>query len=187
MSPAERTEGAGRILAAGLALGARAGVGALSLQAIAAEAGVSKALVLYHFEGKTALMDAILAAACRSSAGRLRSAAEAAHPMDAWRALLREESHHRESALIGALALEAEVGPARASGNRVAREEAATLLAIAVLAELALTPRVPAPALGLLLLRQMDGLAVAHATAASRTAVDAEIDTFALALLGLAR
>jgi len=193
VSRAERREGAERILAAGLALGARAGVGALSLQAIAAEAGVSKALLLYHFAGKAALLDAILETAGRSNAARLRATARAAGPMEAWRALLRDGAQQREAALVGALALEDEVDHARARAGQVAREDAATHLATAVLAELGLTPRVPAPALGLLLLRQMDGLAAAyapgapHASDAARTALDAEIDTFALALLGLAR
>lgn len=192
MSPAERRTGAERILAAGLALGARAGVGALSLQAIAAEAGVSKALVLYHFTGKAALLDALLAAASRANAARLHAAARgsphALGAMEAWRALLRDPAHQQESALVGALALEADVDPEGAREGRVMREDAATALATAILAEMALAPRIPAAAIGRLVLRQMDGLAAASCGGRmSSGALDAEIDTFALALMGLGR
>ena len=48
--------------------------------------------------------------------------------------------------------------------------------------------RVPAPAIGRLLLRQLDGLASAGARGAlGADALEAEIDTFALSLIGLAR
>ena len=51
-----------------------------------------------------------------------------------------------------------------------------------------LESRVPAPLLGRLLVRHLDGLAVAAAHGRlSDAELDAELDTFALALLGLGR
>jgi AcrR family transcriptional regulator len=67
-------------------------VGALTLQGIAAAAGVSKALLLYHFAGKTALLDAIVHALGTASAGRLRTAANAPDAIAAWRMIVADES-----------------------------------------------------------------------------------------------
>lgn len=188
MSHAEEPSRPERLLAAALALGTRSGVGALSLGAIAAEAGVSKALLLYHFAGKAALLGALVSATGQGNAARLAAAARTLHAMAAWRALLRDPAQHREAAFLAALLLEADVDVTRAAAVRAAREGAASALAVAVLADVGLAPRVPAPALGRLLLRQLDGLAVAAARGAlADAALDAEIDTCALALLGLAR
>lgn len=177
---------ASRILAAAQSLGVRAGVGALSLQAIAEEAGVSKALLLYHFTDKSALLVALAGGLARESAGRLAAAARSSRAMDAWRALLLDPAVRGEAALLNALALEGEVPLAPA--GQAARETAATTLAVAVLADVGLAPRVPAPAIGRALLRQLDGLAAAtpHGEM-DADALEAELDTFALSLLGLAR
>lgn len=188
MSPAEGSARAAQVLAAALTLGMRSGVGALSLRAIAAEAQVSKALLLYHFGGKTALLEALVATAGHANAARLAAAARTPHAMSAWRLLLRDEALHREAALFGALLLESDVDATRTMTVREAREDAASALAVAVLADVGLAPRVPAPALGRLLLRQLDGLASAGARGAlGADALEAEIDTFALSLIGLAR
>ena len=56
MSRADTSE---RIIAAATALGVQRGVGGLSLQAMASAAGVSKALVLYHFGGKAGVLAAL--------------------------------------------------------------------------------------------------------------------------------
>lgn len=55
-SPARAIEARERLLAATLRCALRDGGGALSLQSIAAEANVSKALVLYHYRDKEALL-----------------------------------------------------------------------------------------------------------------------------------
>jgi AcrR family transcriptional regulator len=54
--PSRRTE----LLDAAVAVVRRAGAGALTLDAVAAEAGVSKGGVLYHFASKRALIDGLL-------------------------------------------------------------------------------------------------------------------------------
>ena len=188
MSPADEPGRPEQLLAAARALGTRSGVGALSLRAIAAEAGVSKALVLYHFAGKAALLEALVDATGHGSAARLAAAARTPRAMAAWRALLRDPVQRREAAFLATLLLEADVEVTRTAAVRVAREGAASALAVAVLADVGLAPRVPAPAIGRLLLRQLDGLAIASARGAmDDEALEAEIDTCALALLGLAR
>jgi AcrR family transcriptional regulator len=55
-SPARAIEARERLLAATLRCAQRDGGSAVSLQSIAAEAGVSKALVLYHYRDKEALL-----------------------------------------------------------------------------------------------------------------------------------
>lgn len=183
MSRADASE---RITRAAIALGAAEGVGALSLQAISRGAGVSKALLLYHFAGKAALLATVTSALGAGSETRLRRAAAAADAMDAWRTLVREEASRGELALLSALALEAELDADPLQGIRAAREAAAAALATAVLAGVQLAPRVPTALLGCLLLRQLDGVA-ASATREGMTAaaLDSELDAFALALLAL--
>lgn len=183
-----RADAAQRITRAAITLGAGRGVGALSLQRIAEAAGVSKALLLYHFKGKAALLDAVVVALGQASTVRLRTAAAAADAMRAWRALARDEAIHGELALFSALALEAEVDAEPLRRTRAEREVAAVGLATAMLSGLQLTPRVPAVFLGRLLLRQLDGLA-AEATrdGVSAAALEAELDAFALALIALGR
>ena len=186
MSRADAAGARARILAGARTLGAREGVGALSLKAIAAEARVSKALVLYHFAGKSALLDAIVAAVGEASAARLTAATHTPHAMPAWRALLGSATARGEAALLSALVLEAETTTA-ARTAQATREDAATALALAVLRDIGLAPRVPAVAIGRLLLRQLDGLAAASPRdEMERSALEAELDTFALALIGLA-
>ena len=183
-----RADAASRIVRAAITLGAANGVGAMSLQRIAAAAGVSKALLLYHFKAKTALLDAVVGALAQASKSRLRTAATTADAMRGWRALVRDETVHGELALLSALALEAEVDADALRRVRLEREEAAAALATAMLTELQLTPRVPAVFLGRLLLRQLDGLAAAATRDGVTTAaLEAELDVLALALLALGR
>ncbi len=183
-----RAEAATRLTRAAIALGARDGAGALSLQAIARSAGVSKALLLYHFEQKAALLDAVVTTLARGSAERLAAAAVSRDPMDAWRVLAREEAMRGELALLSALGLETDVTARVVLDGRQGRESTATQLAVAVLSGVALLPRVPPAFLGRLLLRQLDGLCVAASRAGlPPEAVDAELDAFALALLALGR
>lgn len=187
-APLSRADATARITRAAIALGAAEGVGAMSLQAIARTAGVSKALLLYHFAGKAALLAAIATALGEASTARLREATTREDVLDAWRALVRDEAARGELALLGALSLELELEAEPLRALRDAREAAAASLATALLAGMRLTPRVPAPLLGRVLLRQLDGVA-AGATRAGivGAALEAELDAFALALLALGR
>ena len=183
-----RADAAERITVAAVSLGVERGVGALSLQAIASSAGVSKALLLYHFDGKAALLDAVAASLGRTSASRLERARHGADAMHAWRALARDETARGELALLAALALDAEVDAVPLLAVRAAREESAAAMATALLEGVGLTPRVPAIFLGRLLLRQLDGLVIASTRGGlPAEALDAELDAFALALLALGR
>ncbi len=160
----------------------------MSLQAIARTAGVSKALLLYHYDGKAALLTAVVRTLGAASEVRLKRAATAADAMEAWRALARDETVRGEVALLAALSGESEPDVATVREVRAAREAAAALLATAILGAVQLAPRVPAPLLGRLLLRQIDGAAVAGARDGTGAAgLDAELDAFALALLALGR
>lgn len=183
---------AGRLLDAAIALGVREGAGALSLQAIATAAGTSKALLLYHFQEKAALLRLVRTRLDDHAAKRLLVASTAPDAMAAWRDLAREELGRGELALLAALALEpaddAERGPGDASPVRSARDEPATRLAVALLHSVGLAPRVPTRFVGRVLLRHLDGLAVASARRAfGAVELDAELDAFAIALLGLGR
>ena len=192
-----RADGAARVLAAAAALGASRGAGALSVQAIADAAGVSKALVLYHHVDKPQLMRALHAHVGAASAHRIAAAAadvDPADPLESWRVLVRDECRGGELALLVALshdeALQGLVAPGKAGVATVARarEEAATTLGEAMFAALDLTPRVDPTLIGRTMLRHLDGLAIAQATPRgpfAEATLDAELDTFALALLGL--
>jgi AcrR family transcriptional regulator len=186
-------EGAQRLVTAAVTLGAARGVGALSIQAIAQEAGVSKALVLYHFTDKASLLVALFRQLAADSTERMRVAAADTEPLEAWRRLLHAEVASGDLALLAALSREAEVRDASLTAVHRAREGGATMLATAVVKQLELRPRVTPALLGCALLRHLDGMVLRAGSSESldasereRAAVDAEFDSFALALLALA-
>jgi AcrR family transcriptional regulator len=183
-----RADARARITRAAITLGVTEGVGAMSLRAIARTAGVSKALLLYHFAGKSTLLAAVAVTLGQASAVRLRAAAASDDALEAWRALVRDEAARGELALLAALSLELELGAEPLRALRDARTAAAAALASALLAGMQLTPRVPTLLLGRVLLRQLDGVAVGATRAGiTSAALDAELDAFALALLALGR
>lgn len=72
------------LLKAGRALFAREGFDAVSADAIAAEAGVTRGALHHHFEGKPGLFRAVLEETMAEVASRLVAATEGAHdPLDA--------------------------------------------------------------------------------------------------------
>lgn len=188
MSRADTPE---RLLSAAIRLGVARGVSAMSLQGIASAAGVSKALVLYHFGDKAAVLTAVADGLGARGGERLHTAAAAPDALKAWYALAREELRLGELALLAGLAQEPDLG-ARAGmaipAARGAREVAATRLAASIYGAVGLEPRVPLSFLGRMLVRHLDGLAVAAAHAEFGAAeLEAELDTFAIALLGFGR
>ncbi len=73
-----------RILEAGYAIAAQSGVAAVTLDAVADRAGVSKGGLLYHFPSKEALISGMVDELCRTFAG-LAGAAARADPESAGR------------------------------------------------------------------------------------------------------
>lgn len=171
------------MLGAATRIGIARGVGALSLQGIATAAGVSKALVLYHFGGKGPLLQALARQLASESEAALRQAAGDAEPFDAWRALARDPASCGARALLAALLHEEDTRSLAAELSAL-REGAAAELGVAVFRSLGLEPKVTAPLLGRVLLRQLDGLAASPIHESS--ALDAELDAAALCLLALA-
>ncbi len=77
------------LLAAGAALFSEQGYDAVPIEAVAARAGVNKALISYHFRGKRGLYGAILASSFEALASRLAAAERGAgSAVDALRALI---------------------------------------------------------------------------------------------------
>lgn len=187
--PMSRADTASRLLDGAIQLGVAEGVGALSLQGIATTAGVSKALVLYHFGDKHALLTAVVERLGMQSVERLERATRGPDALQGWQAMMRAEAASGELALLASLSQEAELATSSAVPDaRRVRESRAGTLAEAMLRTLGLTPRVPAALLGRVLIRHMDGLAIATARGGTTPEeLDAELDTFTLALFGLGR
>lgn len=177
-----RAEGAAAILTAAARVGATRGTGALTLQGIAEAAGVSKGLVAYHFSGRDGVWRALAAQLVADESAALAATAAASEPMEAWRAHARAAQEHRRLPLLTALLLE-EALQSEADAMWRQLESAAAEVAAAVLKSLDLTPRVSTALLGRVVLRHLCGFAASPAAAAE--AQDAELDAFALALLGL--
>lgn len=178
-----RADTAARIVAAAVALGTARGVAALSLQGIAAAAGVSKALVLYHFSEKDRLLAAIAEHLTTRDVAALETAAGAPDALDAWRRVAGDAGHRAERALLASLLHEA---PLRAEAAAIGARRAAatTRLAAAMLRSAGLRPRIAPALVGRVLLHQIDGLA-ATGTSRPGEALEAELDASALAVLGL--
>jgi len=189
-SDARALEARERLLTATLRCAQRDGAGAVSLQAIAAEASVSKALVLYHYRGK----EALLAATIRWLTQRLvereadaLSLTTAATVMeDYWRWLGGEIDG-------GELRVLVEFTQERGEETRQALEESALQRQAAgektvarVFQLLDLSPRLPAAMLASCELAFRDGLVLWEARQPDRNARVA-FDVFWLSLLSLAR
>ncbi len=180
-----RAETGAQLLAAAAALGMAQGVGALTIQAIAGAAGVSKALVLYHFTDKATLLRALHGELASASAARLRAAAARPDPLEAWRALVHDEAAAGALALLAAMGREAGIDAGTVAEAQETREAAATVLATAILGGLDLRPRVAPVLLGRVVVRHVDGVAFRRRDVPDAADLDAELDAFALAFLAL--
>jgi AcrR family transcriptional regulator len=183
-----------RLLAATLRCAVRDGGGALSLQAIAREAAVSKALILYHFRDK----EALLASAIRWLDSRIQSresraladSSAATVLEDYWRWIDGELTAGEHRALL-------ELSQERGEGCRQAvresvdrRRQQAEATIERVFSLLELTPRLPAAMLATCELAFREGLvlgsspsAQSHPDRSRRVA----FDVFWLSLLSLTR
>lgn len=178
-----RADAAARIVDAAIAHGVAHGVGALSLQGVATAAGVSKALVLYHFDGKDALLAAVAERLVADDVAALARAADADDALEAWRRVAGDGGHRAARGLLAALLLQSTLRPLAASAHQ-RRAAAATRLAAAMLRAAGLRPRIAGALAGRVLLTELDGVAIGG-VGRERAELDAELDALALALLGL--
>lgn len=183
-----------RLLDATLRCAVRDGGGALSLQAIAREAAVSKALILYHFRDKEALLAAVirwLDARIHERESRALEGSSATSVLeDYWRWIARELSTGELRALL-------ELSQARGEGCRQAlgesaerRRQQAEATIGRIFSLLELTPRLPAAMLASCELAFREGLVVGAAPAVrSHPEQSARVafDVFWLSLLSLTR
>jgi AcrR family transcriptional regulator len=182
-----------RILAAAVRRGIAAGAGALSVQDVADEAGVSKALVHYHFHDKDTLLARLVRRLATRVVERERAALSGASPpgvVDAMWEWLDGELARGELRLLVTLSQEhgPEIRRAAALGAAARREVAAATIA-AVFTALALVPRVPPAMLSEVVVAFIDGLATraeGEDAAAAVTPPRAAFDVLWLALLNLA-
>ena len=177
-----------RIVEAGVRCIAREGVAGASMAAIALEAGVSKALLHYHYHDRSTLLAEIVDRIGMRTIERERAAIDESGDMgglDAvWR-WLEGELRGGELAALAELALlrEAPVRRAtRAAASDRRRSAARTIKRL--FTELDLTPRVPAPLMADAAVAFIDGLALDAANGSAREP-RVSYDIFWLALLGL--
>lgn len=178
-----RADTAARILDAAVRVGAAEGVAALSLQGVGRAAGVSKALVLYHFDGKDRLLAALAERLVAEDVAALEVAAASPDPLEAWRSVAGSAERRAQRALLSGLLQDASLR-ARAPELSAERLTAATRLASALLQATNLRPRIATALIGRVVLQQLDGVA---ASACSDLDLDATLDASALAVLGLGR
>jgi TetR/AcrR family transcriptional regulator, regulator of biofilm formation and stress response len=178
----------GRIVEAGVRCLAREGVGAASMAAIALEAGVSKALLHYHYHDRSTLLAEIVERIGGRVIERERTAIDESGGVGGLDALwqwLDGELRRGELAALAELALVREAPVRRAT--RVAasdRRRSAARTIERLFAELDLTPRVPAPLMADAAVAFVDGLALDVANGSAREP-RVSYDIFWLALLGL--
>ena len=184
-----RASAADRILEAATRRIARDGSAAVSVQDVADEAGVSKALVHYHFHDKDALLARLtgdLADAVVQREARVFRDVEPAGAVDALWTWLGEELQAGELRVLLDLAA-SPAPPVRAAARRAAHERrvAAARTVATLFALLDLVPRVPIEMLADVAVAFVDGVATDAAVEPERNHRVA-FDGFWLALLGLA-
>lgn len=178
-----RADTAARILDAAVALGTRDGVGALTLQGIATESGVSKALVLYHHRDKDALLLSVAERLAGRDAAAILATCSGSDAVEGWRRVAGDSERRAERALLAALLQERALQPA-AAALLSTRAQAAAVLVAALLAAGGMRSRIAGSLTGRVAVQLLDGIAV---TTRDRSAnqLDAELDATALALMGL--
>lgn len=177
-----------RIVDAGVRCIAREGVTGASMAAIAMEAGVSKALLHYHYHDRATLLAEIVERIGVRTIERERAAIDSSNGVGGLDALWRwldDELRRGELAALAELALVRE-GPVRSATRRVAsdRRQSAARTIERLFTELDLAPRVPAPLMADAAVAFVDGLALDAAIGSAREP-RVSYDIFWLALLGL--
>ena len=177
-----------RIVDAGARCIAREGVAGASMAAIAVEAGVSKALLHYHYHDRSRLLAEIVERIGMRTIARERTAIDESDRMGGLDVLwqwLEGELHRGELAALAELALAREAPVRRATrAAATERRRSAARTIERLFTELDLTPRVPAPLMADAAVAFIDGLALDVANGSAREP-RVSYDIFWLALLGL--
>ena len=184
-----RRDATERILKAAATRLSLSGASALTLHEVAEEAGVSKALIHYHFQDKDTLLARLVEWMADGLVRRERGALATSTPVgaidDLWRWLEGELARGHVRALVELAAWRGARVRAAAGDAMRLRRAASAASAERLYTLLALRPRVPTVLVGDLLVTFVDGLAAApegDGKADSRGA----FDVLWLALLGLA-
>jgi AcrR family transcriptional regulator len=161
-----------RILDAARALVARGGAAEVSIGHVAESAGVSKALVHYHFRDKDSLLQALVddvGVAVVARAQAFISAPPAGNVLDAYWEWLTAELARGDIRILLALA-EYDSTRVRGAAKRIfdQRRDLTSQQVELVFTRLSLTPRLPAPVIAQTVLAFVDGLAATTPTTAAR-------------------
>lgn len=177
-----------RIIEAAIECVARDGTTEASMAAIAAAAGVSKALLHYHYSDRARLLAEVVTQLGERLAERERVAldgADGSRAMDAlWRWTEREMTRGELRVLLELSLLREPLVHQAATAVAEARRRAAGRTIAALMARLGLVPRVPAGLLGEAWLTFTDGLAAGRLVSTTDPRVG--FDVFWLGMLGLA-
>jgi AcrR family transcriptional regulator len=185
---ATSTDARARIIRAGARCITREGVTGASMAAIAIEAGVSKALLHYHYHDRATLLAEIAERIGIDVVERERAAVDengGTGGLDALWRWLEEELRRGELAALATLSL-TRLGKVREATRTAAteRRRSAARTIKHLFTELDLTPRIPAALLADAAVAFVDGLALDVANGTTRDP-RVSYDIFWLALLGL--
>ena len=186
--PAVSTDARARIVRAGARCITREGVTGASMAAIAEEAGVSKALLHYHYHDRATLLAEIAERIGIDIVERERTAVDESGGtggLDALWRWLEDELRRGELAALVTLSL-TRLGKVRIATRTAATERrlSAARTIKHLFTELDLTPRIPAALLADAAVAFVDGLALDVANGTTRDP-RVSYDIFWLALLGL--
>ena len=189
MSSKPRGNAAERILAAAAECVPSLGAAGVSLQAVADQAGVSKALIHYHFKDRDALLARLIDWLTLDVLEREEAAladATAATVLDTfWQVLDGDLTSGRLRALVELSHERGEVVREAAVRSRAARCQQTSLTIERIFAALSLRPRVPAALIASVTLTFVDGLAIEAAVNPDATH-RLLFDVFWLSVLSLA-
>ena len=183
-----RGAAAGRILEATSACIVQKGAADVSLQDVAEAAGVSKALIHYHFHDKGELLARLvewLRAGLVARQANALNGVTASASLDAlWQWLSDELERGDLRALLDLSLVQGEAVQVAVRVTASARRDTATAVAIQLFDALGLRPRVPAVLIADAFVAFVDGLALDRVVEPERNA-RISFDVFWLAMLGL--
>jgi AcrR family transcriptional regulator len=187
--PRARGNAPERILAATAECAGQLGTAQVSLQTVAGVAGVSKALIHYHFRDRDALLARLadwLSDALVEGEELALDAADAAGGLDAlWAWLEAELASGRIRALVDLAQERGEAVRAAVRRSREARRAQATRTIERLFGGLSLTPRLPAPLVADVTVAFVDGLA-GEAAIEPEANLRLRFDVYWLSVLSLA-